>query len=370
MAIKKVAGPKVRYGVVGGGWIAQAAFMPGVAQTDNSTMTALVTGDPEKKDKLASKYGLRAYGYDDYEAMLDSGEVDAIYLALPNDMHRDYAVAALTKGVHVLLEKPMATSVTDAEAIRAAAKEGEAALMIAYRLHFEPATLAALEAVRQGKIGTPLFFTSAFAQQVAASNHRTKMGYWAGPVPDMGTYPLNAARNLFGAEPVAVHASGVKSAENDYGFDDTVAVTLVFPKGQVAQFTVSYAGNEVNQYRLCGSKGSLDLDPGFTFGKGLTLRTTVGTETEEETFPATDQFGGETQYFSACLLEGRTPEPGGEEGMLDVRVLEAVERALETGEVQTLPPHTRERAIDPTQAFELPLAETPDLINAAAPGEG
>ncbi|MCB1884481.1 MAG: Gfo/Idh/MocA family oxidoreductase [Geminicoccaceae bacterium] len=366
----KVKGPKVRYGVVGGGWIAQAAFMPGVAQTDNSTMTALVSGDPEKRDKLAERYGLRAYDYDGYEAMLDSGEVDAIYLALPNNMHRDYAVAALTKGVHVLLEKPMATSVTDAEAIRAAAKETGAALMIAYRLHFEPATVAALEAVRSGKIGEPLFFTSAFAQHVAASNHRAKMGYWAGPVPDMGTYPLNAARNLFGAEPVAVYAAGVKSPGEDYGFDDTVAVTLVFPKGQTAQFTVSYAGNEANQYRLCGTKGDIELNPGFTFGQGLVMKTTVGTDKEEKTYPATDQFGGETQYFSACLLEGKTPEPGGEEGMLDVRVLEAVQRALETGEVQKIPPHERGRRIDPAQAVELKLAETPDLVNAAAPGEG
>src|SRR6516162_1330689 len=100
---------KVRYAVVGAGWISPEDFMPGVEHTGNSVMTALVTGDRTKAKALAKRYAIpRLYDYDGYGKMLESGEVDAVYLAVPNSMHRDYAVAALNAGIHVLCEKPMA----------------------------------------------------------------------------------------------------------------------------------------------------------------------------------------------------------------------------------------------------------------------
>ena len=114
MPARQVKGRKVRYAVVGGGWISQAAFMPGVGQTGNSEMTALVTGDPVKAEKLAALYGLKSYHYDDYDRLLASDEIDAIYLALPNDQHEKFAVPALEAGIHVLLEKPMAVSTSPA----------------------------------------------------------------------------------------------------------------------------------------------------------------------------------------------------------------------------------------------------------------
>ncbi len=144
----------VRYAVVGAGWISQAAVLPGVAHSGNAVVTALVTGDAAKAGALAQRYRIgHVCGYADYERLLASGDIDAIYLALPADMHRQYALPALQRGIHVLLEKPMATSEADCEAMIAAARQGHAKLMIAYRLHFEPATLAAIELVRAGGLG-------------------------------------------------------------------------------------------------------------------------------------------------------------------------------------------------------------------------
>lgn len=361
----------VRYAVVGAGWISQAAFLPGVAQSGNSVVTALVTGDEVKATALAERYGIEhVHGYADYEQLLASGDIDAIYLALPNDMHRQYALPALQRGIHVLLEKPMATSEADCEAMIEAARNGNAKLMIAYRLHFEPATLAAIELVRGGKLGRIRAFSAVFSQSVAPSNHRANHGYWAGPVSDMGVYPINAVRNLFGEEPIEVSACGVRDPDLPFNFDDTVSVTLRFAEHRVAQFVVSYSGASIDQYRILGTKGDLEVSPGFTFGVGLKYRATIDGQTHEQAFDATDQFGGELQYFSDCILNNREPEPNGEEGLADVRVLAAIERALESGQPQNLGPFQRQGRMETAQVRKLPPVPSPELVDAAEPSQG
>ena len=361
----------VRYAVVGAGWISQAAFLPGVAQSGNSVVTALVTGDEAKSTALADRYGIEhVHGYADYDQLLNSGDIDAIYLALPNDMHRQYALPALQRGIHVLLEKPMATSEADCEAMIEAARNGNAKLMIAYRLHFEPATLAAIELVRAGKLGRIRAFSAMFSQSVAPSNHRANHGYWAGPVSDMGVYPINAVRNLFGEEPVEVSACGVRDPDLPFNFDDTVSVTLRFADHRVAQFVVCYSGASIDQYRILGTKGDLEVSPGFMFGVGLKYQLTLDGKTQEQAFDATDQFGGELQYFSDCILHNREPEPNGEEGLADVRVLAAIERALESGQPQNLGPFQRQGRMETAQVRKLPPVPSPELVDAAEPSQG
>ena len=371
MPARQIEGPKVRYAVVGVGWISQAAFMPGVAHTGNSEMTAIVTGDQAKAEALGKRYGIeRAYHYDAFRAALDSRTFDAIYLALPNDQHLQFAVPALEAGVHVLLEKPMAVSEAECATITAAAKASGAKLMIAYRLHFEPATLEAIRIEQSGVLGRVWLFNSTFTQHVSKANHRASHGFWAGPVPDMGPYPINAVRNLFRAEPIEVIAAGVKHAHLGFNFHDTVAVTLRFPGERLAQFTVGYGLNAVNEYRITGDKGDLRLQKGFAFPGPITHELTLGTSKTARSFGPFDQFGAETKYFSDCSLHDRDPEPDAEEGMLDVRVLAAIERALETGQAQTLPPYHRAKHPLPDQGIELPPITVPPMVNAAEPSEG
>ena len=365
----KAGDGKIRYAVVGAGWISQAAFMPGVQHTGNSEITAIVTGDPVKAEQLGRRYGVdRTYHYDAWRAAIESGGFDAVYLALPNWQHREFAVPALQAGLHVLLEKPMATSEEDCRAIQAAADASGAKLMIAYRLHFEPATLEALRLVQGQHLGRVRLFTATFTQQVSAHNHRAHHGFWAGPVADMGPYPINAARMVFGAEPIEVMAVGQRTMGFD--FDDTVSITLRFPGERLAQFTVAYGLNGINEYRIVGTEGDLLLNPGFTFPGPLKHQLRIGDQKTRSDFPATDQFGGETQYFSDCILNGIDPEPDGEEGLLDVRVIAAVERALHTGEVQRLPEHRRVKGPLQAQRRDLPSVTPPPLVNAAEPSEG
>jgi predicted dehydrogenase len=359
---------KVRYGVVGAGWIAQAEFMPGVEHTGNSELTALVTGHEEKAAGLSERYGLkRTFGYEEYDEMLESGVVDAVYLALPNFAHVDFAVRALDAGIHLLLEKPMAVSVAQCERIRAAAQRSGAKLMVAYRLHQEPGMLEAVRVVREHELGQAMLFESTFTQQVAAANHRAKHGFWAGPVPDMGPYPINAARTLFGAEPVEVFATGVRTDPERFHFEDTVSVTMRFPGERVATFTVGYNGGDVDEFRVVGAKGDLFSQPAYQVGTAAEHTLTVRGKKRVQRFPRTDQFGGELKYFSQCILEDREPEPNGEEGMLDVRVIEAIESSLRTGRAQKLEPYVRSRRATADQVEELRPVREPELIGAKKP---
>lgn len=374
---KVVEGGKVRYAVVGLGWISQAAFLPGVKHTGNSEVVALVTGHEEKGELVGQKYGIdKIYSYDELDGLLASGSIDAVYLATPNFDHVEYAVKTLEAGVHLLLEKPMAVSVEECERIMAAAKKSGAKLMIAYRLHFEPGTLRAIERVREGEIGSLRFFNASFSQPVSGQNHRAKHGFWAGPVPDMGPYPLNMVRNLFGSEPIEVFATGVCTDPQRFmgtdgkPFEDTVAVTLKFEANRVASFVVSYSGGSCDDYRVVGTKGDVFSQPAYQVGSAMEHTLTVEKKKSTEKFKGTDHFGGELRYFSECVLNDKEPEPDGQEGMLDVRVLEAIERALLTGTVQKLAPFHRSKRPNVKQVQTLRGVAEPRLVGAHRPDEG
>jgi predicted dehydrogenase len=368
------AGKKIRYAVVALGDIAQEAMLPGIAHTGNSEVTALVTSDPEKARVVGEQYGVTdTYGYDEFETMLRSGKVDAIYLATPNWRHAEFIVPALKAGIHVLSEKPLEVSTEKAQAILDAQKQSSAKLMVAYRLHFEPATLSMIEKIRAGDLGDIILFTSTFGQMVDPNNHRAKNGDLAGPLFDMGPYPINAARYVFGDEPTeVVSAIGTRHAEAGLGdFDDTVAVTLRFPGGRIAQFVVSYFANTIDAYTAVGTKGSIQMNPAFMYGMSLEQHVVIGESKEHHSFKNTDHFGGEMKYFSDCILGNLDPEPDGQEGYADVRVLEGILAALKSGKNQPLPPFSRTKRIDPeAQLQKLAAKSPPDLVNTSSPGKG
>ena len=338
----------VRYAVVGAGWISQIAFMPAVPQTGNSVMTAIITGHAENAAKLAKFYGIEhVFGYDDYDAALASGLFDAVYIGLPNSLHADYTIRALKAGLHALVEKPLAISIEECEAMIAAAKEGGAHLMTAYRLHCEPGTVEAIRLIREGAIGTPRFFSSIFSFQAPSGNHRLKAEHWGGPLQDIGVYCLNAARHVFGAEPTL--AIAMKGHGEDPRFsevEETISATLRFPGDAIAHFTASFNAAEIDIYRVVGTEGEIEMRPGFRFETPTRMILRRGNEVTETTFPSIDHFGAMTAYFSDCIRTGQQPEPDGAEGLADVRALFAIEAAARTGKPQ--PIDTPPRSVHPT----------------------
>ena len=317
---------KVRYAVVGLGHIAQIAVLPAFRNAENSELFALVSSDSDKLEKLGKKYSLEhLYSYEDYSRALSN--VDAVYLALPNHLHREYTVRAAAAGVHVLCEKPMAVTSEDCRAMIEAAQQNHAKLMIAYRLHFEAGNLEAIRVARSGKLGELRIFTSEFGQQVANENVRVSepVTRGGGPVYDMGVYCINAARYLFGSEPTEVLAvTGNNGDERFQRVEEMTSVVMRFPEERHATFTCSFGAVDIGRYALIGTKGVLRADPAYEYAMAIKHQLTVGEKTKTHTFPKRDQFAAQLVYFSDCVLKDKEPEPSGLEGLADVRIVEAI----------------------------------------------
>jgi predicted dehydrogenase len=329
----------IRYAVVGAGWIAQEAFMPAVDQAGNAKIAAIVSGNVAGARKLADFYGIEhVVEYGGFEALVQSNLIDAVYIAVPNPLHADYSIRAARAGKHVMVEKPIATTIADAEAMIEAARDGGVLLMTSYRLHHEPGTVAALDAIRNGRIGHPRYFSAIFSFQSALGNHRLEARNWGGPLQDIGIYCINAARHVFASEPTEATAMASRPT-GDLRFkeiDDALAVTLCFPGDRLAQFYCSFGASDLDMYRVVGSHGDLIMEPGFRFETPtrMLLNTREGCETV--LFQHCDQFGGQIAYFSDCIVKGTALEPDGKEGLADLRVLLAVEMAAQTGQRQAI----------------------------------
>lgn len=350
----------INYAVVGAGWISQKAFLPGVVQSGNSKVAAIVTGDRAKAARLAEFYGIGTVtGYDGYDALLAGPGIDAVYIALPNHMHADYAIRAARAGKHVMVEKPLAINEDEARAMIAAARSANVFLMTAYRLHHEPGTVAVLEHIRAGAIGRPLFFQSVFSFQTSEGNHRLKAAAWGGPLQDVGVYCINAARHVFAEEPIEATALAHRPADDPrFGeIDASVAAMLRFPSGGIAQFVASFAAGAVDNYRVVGTSGDLELDPGYMFETATRLRLRRDGKTVETHFPQIDHFGAQVAYFSDCIRSGTPPEADGDEGLADLRALVAIEKAASTGMPQAISTQPRTRHPTPDMVRLTPVTD-------------
>ena len=351
--------------MVGLGHIAQVAVLPAFAHAKgNSELAALVSGTPEKLRKLSRKYEVPGtYSYERYAECLESGEVDAVYIALPNHMHRDYAVAAARAGVHVLCEKPMALSEKDCREMIDAAERHRVRLMVAYRLHFEKSNLEAIEIVRSGKIGEPRLFTSTFTMQVEDDNIRVRKETGGGPLWDIGIYQINAVRYLFRDEPEEVVAFSERSDDPRFEeVDEMTAAVLRFPKDRLASFACSFGAHATATLRVVGTEGDVRLDSAFEYAEPHRLTVTVGEKKREREFPRRDQFGAEIEYFSDCVLKRRRPEPSGREGLADVRVIRALLESARSRKPVRLGGYERRARPTAKQEIRKPAVEEPELV--------
>lgn len=359
----------IRYAVVGLGHIAQVAVLPAFKTAKNSKLVALVSGDAVKRRKLGRKYKAPGYTYDQFEQALAENEVDAVYIALPNHLHCEYTLRAAKAGVHVLCEKPMAVNARECERMIKATESAGVKLMIAYRLHFQAAHLEAAALAQSGKLGQLRFFSSDFSQTVEPGNIRLRKATGGGTLWDIGIYCLNAARYLFRAEPTEVFA--VTSSRTDRRFaevEEMSNVVLRFPGARTAVFTASFGAADTSTCRIVGTKGDLLIDPSYGYVGALRHRLTIEGKTRERTFPASDQFAAELVYFSSCVQSKRTPEPSGLEGLIDVRIIEALYRSARLRKAVRLDTVTRKRRPTTRQAIRLPAHGKPPLVHVSPPG--
>jgi predicted dehydrogenase len=331
----KTESRQIHYAVVGLGHLAQVAVLPAFRNTANSTIAALVSGDPGKLANLGDKYGVRArYTYDQYEQCLADG-VDAVYLVLPNHLHKEYSIRAARAGVHVLCEKPLAVTQVECEEMIRAAGENNVRLMVAYRLHLEESTLEAMHAVRDGSLGEVRIFSSDFTLQVAENNVRIThpVAEGGGPVYDLGVYCINAARNFFHSEPVSVFAVSANHAGRFARTEEMVSAVMHFPGERLATFSCSFGAADMDHYSLIGANAVLTASPGYGYSTAHKHLLTANGTTEARRFTQVDQFATQLDYFSDCILHCKQPGPAGAEGLADVRVIEAIYHSIRTGKV-------------------------------------
>ncbi len=329
---------KVGYCVIGLGRIADH-FLRGTQTSSNSGITGLVSGHRDKALRIAAQYGVpenSIYSYEQMDAFRDNKAIDAVYVALPNSMHAEYTIRSAKAGKHVLCEKPMCTTVKDAEKMIATCKAAKVKLMIAYRLHYEPTTLRAIKMIRDGVIGNVHSIVSANGFNIARGEWRyDKKLAGGGPMMDVGIYSLNATRYLTGEEPVHFTAQ-VSTIDYDGRFDtveEDMAWTMKFPSGALASCVTTYGSNMPGFYRVHGSKGWLEVQ---NFGyDGLRLRanyrgeadahSTTLDEPNKEQDPK--QFERQVEHFSDCILNDRVPGTPGEEGLRDMQYMKAIYKA-------------------------------------------
>lgn len=371
MVTRKDKKEKIRYAVVGLGYIAQIAVLPAFGHAkENSELAALISDDPKKLEKLSKKYKVDlTYSYENYEDCLRSGEIDAVYIALPNHMHHEYTIRAAEAGIHVLCEKPMAVTEQECEEMIRAAEKNRIKLMIAYRLHFEKANLKTAEIANSGKIGDLRIFNSVFTMQVEEGNIRLQspeMG--GGTIYDIGIYCINAARYLFRDEPQEVFAFSANNGEKRFEqCDEMTSAVMKFPKERFASFTCSFGAADISAYWIVGTKGHIRLDPAYEYAGELKQEVTIDSETEQHKFDKRDQFAPELLYFSSCILEDLDPEPSGYEGLADVRVIRAVHESANTGRPVKLGPFPRKQRPTLEQEIKKPAVSEPELIHAQKP---
>ena len=333
---------KIRYAVVGLGHLARLAILPAFNHARRSELAVLISGDAPKARLLSTEYGVPAFSYENFEDALAKERVDAAFIVSPNTLHRELTELAAKAKVHVLCEKPMATNERDCRAMIRVCKRAGVQLMIVYRLHFTPSQLRAIKLAREGKLGELRAFISLFAMQVKENNIRVKRETGGGPLLDIGIYCINAARNLFGAEPL--EATAIAAASNDPRFKEVpemVSAVLRFPGEKLAIFTCSFGAQNINQYQLLGTEGVLHAEPAYDYKSAMQWTIRRGSREEGNTFAKEDQFAAEMDYFSRCIINNVQPAPSGAEGLADLRVIDAINQAIESRRSVKLKPFNK-----------------------------
>jgi predicted dehydrogenase len=330
-------GRKLGWAIVGLGNLAINQILPAFAKCEKSRVVALVSGHPDKAQKLAARYGVSPkaiYDYQSYDSLRDNPEVDVIYVVLPNSMHAEYTIRGHQAGKHVLTEKPMANSPADCQAMIDAAQKAGRKLMVAYRCRYEPFNKEMIRMAREQELGPVKVVVADHGFNIGNPDQwRLKKQYaGGGSLMDIGIYSLQAARYVTGEEPVEINAM-TYSTPGDVRFkevEETINFQLRFPSGALANCTSSYGYAGQNKYRVIATKGWFELEPATSY-TGLRMKVRRGGATEDRDLPQRDHFALEMDHMSECVMDDKTPLTPGEEGLRDGKLMMAIYEAARTG---------------------------------------
>jgi predicted dehydrogenase len=328
---------KLGVALVGLGNYSTGQLAPALQQTKFCQLAGVVTGSAGKAAQWQKQYGIAAkncYDYKTFDRIIDNPAIDIVYVVLPNALHAEYVVRAAQAGKHVICEKPMATSVADAQHMIAAMKKAGKQLSVGYRLHFEPHNQAMMHLGQSQAYGAikHLAADNGFRFGSGSTPWRVdKKLSGGGPLMDMGIYCLQGCLYTKGQVPVSVTAKFTPETGTGYFKDVEAGVDwqLRFADGTVADCRTTYAQNMSGRLRADAAHGWFELEPAFGYG-GLAGKTSKNDG--KLTLPNINQQAAQMDDFAQCVRLNKPTRVPGEMGLRDVQLLAAIYRAAETGQ--------------------------------------
>lgn len=310
-----------------------------VAEAMQSCKTAklvgVISGTPSKIKDWQAKYKIpekNCYNYDNFDKIKDNPDIDAVYIITPNSLHKDQTIRVARAGKHVICEKPMAINAKEGQEMVDACKKAGVKLLIGYRMHFEPNTLEVIRMRNAGEFGKILFFQGLTGFKIGDPMQwrLNKALAGGGAMMDIGIYSVNGARYMVGEEPIWVTAQEQKTDPEKFkeGVDETIIYQLGFPGGAVASCLSTYAMPHLDRFFLNGDKGFAEMLPSTGYGpiKGRTNQGELGK-------PHVTHQTLQMEEMSAIILQNKKPivPVDGEEGLKDMKIIDAIYEAVRTG---------------------------------------
>lgn len=303
-------------------------------------ITGLISGTPEKIKTWSAKYGVpekNCYNYETFDQIRDNPDIDAVYIITPNGLHHDQAIRVAQAGKHVICEKPMAINAKEGQEMVDACRKANVKLLVGYRMHFEPKTLEVIRMRNDGEFGKIMFFQGLSGFRIGDPNQwrLDKELAGGGAMMDIGIYSINGARYMVGEDPIWVTAQETKTDPVKFkeGVDETIQFQFGFPSGAVASCLSTYNMNYLDRFFMTGEKGFVEMQPSTGYGP-IKGRTHKGELTQPHIMHQTLQM----DEMAGIILDGNQPTVpvDGEEGLKDLKIIDAIYRACATGDKQSL----------------------------------
>jgi predicted dehydrogenase len=319
----------LRFGILSTADIGVNNVIPGIQKAAGCEVIAIASRSLDRARAAAADLGIpEAYG--SYEELLGSNTVDAVYVPLPNHLHKEWTISAARAGKHVLCEKPLALSSADAQQMVDACEQSGVAFMEAFMYRLHPSWQKVVELVESGRVGRVRSVDCVFSyHNDDPLNIRNRVEYGGGALMDIGCYPINVARMIYGSEPVDVAASIERHP--DFGTDVTTSVLMRFEGGQ-ATFSVSTLAESEQFVLILGERGRIRVDIPFNIPPDRPTRihvyhggrppTDPGVETIE--FGVEDPYTSEAQAFAAAVIAGEPVPTPPSDGVANMRVIERI----------------------------------------------
>lgn len=298
-------------------------------------LVGVISGTPSKISDWQKKYNIpekNCYNYENFDAIKNNPDIDAIYVITPNALHKDQVIRVAKAGKHAICEKPMSVNAKDGQAMVDACKANNVKLLVGYRMHFEPHTLEIIRMRNAGEFGKISFFQglSGFTIGDPTQWRLNKALAGGGAMMDIGVYSVNGSRYMIGEDPVWVTAQETKNDPQKFkeGVDETIQFQLGFPGGAVASCLSTYSMNNLDRFFLNGDKGFAELWPATGYGP-IKGRTNKG----ELVAPVVTHQTLQMDEMSAIILDNKQPvvPVDGEEAVKDLKIMDAIYEACKTG---------------------------------------